>query len=245
MPFRFSLRPRFRVASAAILTGVLILASTGLVAGGNFGAGKTDPLTNCLNRGHVDTVPPIYEEWDSECTTHDKDWYVYIGTSVPDIWRNSLVDSIVEDFVPVSDFNAFLTTSCCSPMPDTWVLKTTVPNGDPYGMYTTCDIPGIVVEDGGNGLYRYCKPQLIILDPQHAWTQARDGVVKREWLACHELAHTTGLQHRNNLYTSIETCLSYNSAYYNVLGTQEIEHLNDCYPRPTPFQNTLTAACDN
>jgi len=41
--------------------------------------------------------------------------------------------------------------------------------------------------------------------------------------------------------------MSYNAAHYDVLGAQEIEHLNDCYPRPTPpaSLNVLTPACEN
>lgn len=94
--------------------------------------------------------------------------------------------------------------------------------------YTTCEanaatgLPGV-------RYHMWCRPQRIYYQ---AYPEANDcwnyGPCRR-WLACHELGHTLGLQHSANS----ATCM-YTVGYPDTLNAHDKEHLEDCYPHPTP-----------
>lgn len=115
-----------------------------------------------------------------------------------------------------------------------------IPQRFAYAIYTTC---AGNAETGGAGFYKWCKRQLIKFDPTDPSTAPNrsEYVLNRKaFFACHELGHTTGLQHpqpiRNN---PRPTCMDYDGDTNPDI--HDMEHLMDCYP--IPAQSTLTDAC--
>jgi hypothetical protein len=219
----------------AVLAGaILSILWSGIVTADNWGAGNTNENWRCINRGS--TSP---KEWNSECTTEDKNWYVYVTTTVDAWFRDALEDSIYEDYVPVSDFNAYWQVGY-NGNTDVFVQTATISNQDPYGFYTTCGT--YAQEGGGTGFYRYCDNQEILFDYNHGFTTTIHNNGWKDWAACHELGHTTGLSHLKSDNPARVTCMDYGHDTDD-LHPHDVEHLNDCYPRPTSNPGPLTTPC--
>jgi predicted Zn-dependent protease len=67
--------------------------------------------------------------------------------------------------------------------------------------------------------------------------------------ACHEIGHTTGLQHPDSL-DNPDTCMGYANSDPDYLRQHDMDHLTNCYPHPTPPlptfpAETRTSACAN
>ncbi|MDQ3673928.1 MAG: hypothetical protein M3365_06100, partial [Gemmatimonadota bacterium] len=128
---------------------------------------------------------------------------------------------------PVSDFSAINQTSL-NDSTDTRVRKATIEGGFQYSIYTTCANNATI--GGGDGYYQWCKRQLVLFDPghAHAWKVLRyedpatPGMKGRNFFACHELGHTTGLQHPGTLYGGRNTCMDYDGHWY--LDAHERQH---------------------
>lgn len=227
--------PRRPLASAAALAALALAASGMGASAHNWGAGTTKESYRCLAVG--DTSPA---EWRSECTTDDEYWYVYVSstTGVPSAFRTAIYDSIGQDYFPVNQFFAYGQTTVNSNT-DVYVIGAQIPHSDPYGIYTTCE--NHQNQGGGTGYYRWCEHQEILVDPNHPWTQQIQSW-EWPWLACHELGHTTGLQHPANLYGPRVTCMDYDEDT-DSLDAHDKQHLTDCYPRPSPPPYDLTTAC--
>ena len=70
----------------------------------------------------------------------------------------------------------------------------------PRAIYTVCANTNSTVFSGGNGLYEYCKRQLIKYDPTRS--DAGEVIPDPSFYSCHELGHTTGLQHPSPLHNN-------------------------------------------
>lgn len=143
--------------------------------------------------------------------------------------------------MPITDFFAY-TTSSLTDSADAYVINLLVPDAWPYGIYTTCE--DHTDQGGGSGEYRWCDEHMLVIDEGHPWVVSENianSPAKQRYLACHELGHTTGLQHPANLHGSRVTCMDYDG--HDTLHEHDEDHLNDCYPRPTPAPATRTPVC--
>jgi hypothetical protein len=218
-----------------VLVFALTVAAPGLVAAAsttNWGAGVTNEKWRCLNSGEKN-------EEQSECTSDDDHWYVYIDSNIPTALRPALEASITYDYGTghVPQFTATLQATLDSNT-DARVRIANIRNSFDYSIYTTCAAG--TTEGGGSGYYRYCKRQIIKYDPDHH--HAPSVRAKPDFFACHELGHTTGLQHALPKHNNPRpTCMSYDG---NVnLDVIDEQQLTDCYPRPSPAPSDLTTAC--
>src|SRR5687768_7903161 len=77
-------------------------------------------------------------------------------------------------------------------------------------------------------------------DPPDKPNRSDKVINSKAFFACHELGHTTGLQHALPLENNpLVTCMSYDG--YANLHAHDKEHLRDCYPRLS--QSSLSATC--
>ena len=203
-----------------------------------WGAGTTNTNWACLESG--DMTPP--EEWYSECAAKDQFWYVYIDSNISLTLRTAMENSVANDYNPIVDFSGTVQSSL-NDSTDTRVKVDQIPESFPYAIYTTC--AANAETGGGTGYYRWCKRQLIKFDPTDPVTDPTrsEYVLNRAAsFACHELGHTTGLQHpKPKVNNPRITCMDYDGDT-NLDGT-DIDHLMDCYPIPNPAPPSLTDAC--
>lgn len=203
----------------------LTLGYAGVVSASNWGAGVTDQDYRCLKVGDANPA-----EYLSECTADDQYFYVYVDGDVPTWFRDAVATSVATDYDPLPGFTATLQSSLNSNT-DTRVRKKDI-REDWSPIYTTCS--GTADFGGGSGYYRWCKRQIIFLEPSRLNQNWKD------WYACHELGHTVGLQHPG-LHSSRITCMDYDHDVN--LDAHDQQHLVDCYPRPIPAPSTLTPSC--
>jgi hypothetical protein len=213
------------VALVALTLGYLAMTAYAT----NWGAGATDPSYSCLKVG--DRNP---DEYWSECTAEDEDLYVYVDGDVPAWFRDAVATSIVEDYNPLPGFAATL-QSALNDNTDTRVRKKDIPPAPWPAIYTTCS--GTADFGGGSGEYRWCRRQIMFLEP------GRLNQNRKHMYACHELGHSAGLAHPQPLQNNPrDTCMDYDWDTDD-LDAHDEQHLVDCYPRPNPAPYTLTPKC--
>jgi hypothetical protein len=206
----------------ALIGAVAVLLATPLAVTGNWGA---DPATSywCSST-----------DVRSECSADDSDHFVWFQGDVPTSVRTALLDSMSEDYILYNytyHFYEFFTGEVeVKENSDVAVKWDNYSNSLPFA-YTICqDDPTF----GASGWNRWCKRQNI-------WLDASDSCFSsdacRNWVACHELGHTTGLQHTGRV-----SCMNVS----DITGPTDLqghdrEHLADCYPHSAGYY--LTSAC--
>lgn len=218
-----------RAVTAIVATGALLLSSLLPAVGHNWGAGSWHgPAYACL-----DNNP------QGECTADNNFHLFAIDSTVGPGWTDAFEESVQEDY-NFSDFETQIWAGSSIYDTDAYV-KTADVRAAGYWIYETCG--GSSVHGGGTGYYEYCDPHKILYDP------TRDNECDpacKAYLACHELGHTTGLAHPGTYPNSSAdrvTCMDYDG--HTILGDHDREHLQDCYPRPSPPPYNLTTACDD
>jgi hypothetical protein len=219
------------ITTAAAL--VLLFAILLPALGHNWGAGSWGGASvRCLE-----------EDPDSECTPDDWFHFVYQYSSVPAEFRQAVSATVSNDYNPISGFQAVVESSIDS-FTDAIVVKRDT-RGLGTWIYTTCEYHADY--GGGTGYYEWCKPQVLAIDPQKPRTQdCIDDADCMAWVACHEVGHTTGLQHAgpfsSDPHSARDTCMDYD--HYSLdPDAHDIEHLVDCFPQPYGAPATLTPAC--
>jgi hypothetical protein len=179
--------------------------------------------------------------YKSECNTENDFYRVYIDSDVPSAFRTQLVATVEDDYDPIIEFVAIVQDSLTTST-DARVRVASIPSGTSWA-YTTCQ--NNATYGGGSGYYRWCRKQLFRFDPTRGGMQnclASTNCLR--WLACHEIGHTTGLQHPGNypnVNSSRVTCMDYEDDVDPDL--HDVDHLKDCYPIPSPPQPALTSSC--
>lgn len=213
---------------------LLMLFSASAVTADNWGAGTTDPSYRCLKAGDP-------EEWNSECVTEDSNWYVYIDSDIPSTLATAFENSVNNDYNQWFFFAKV--QSNLNSNTDTRVKTADIPGSFPYAIYTTC--ASNAEFGGGSGYYKWCKKQVIKFDPTdppNNLGRAQDVLNEKAFFACHELGHTTGLQHPSPLHNNPRvTCMDYDGS--TVLDDHDYQHLLDCFPIPNPAPYYLTTLC--
>jgi len=218
---------------------LLALACIGNAVAGNWGAGKWNEDGRCTT-----------DQW-SECTADDNQHYVFVDADVPSQLETQISLSITYDYNTVADFTAIQNSVLLSYTDVRVKTVTSLPPGFDYWLFTTC--ASDATYGGGTGFYRWCRKQVIKVDVNGpAATRTLNNTADLKWLACHELGHTTGLQHPGpydpahpfDVNSNRQTCLTYNHSYA-VLDAIDKEELIECYPRPNPVTFPLSAPCDS
>jgi hypothetical protein len=189
-------------------------------AGHNWGAAdsSTDDIL-CTDQNH----PQAHK---SECSANGLYHQVYIFDEVPSNLETALVNSLEEDYEPVPGLTAVRVSDPLASGVDVKIYYRTVNSNWPRA-WTTCDH----FADYGLVNVRYhmwCQPHRIYYQAYPEANDCWNNAACRRWLACHELGHTLGLQHASRT----TTCM-YTVGNPDVLDSHDIEHLTDCYPKPT------------
>jgi hypothetical protein len=227
------------VITAAIAAAVVSFFAFLPVFAHNWGSGVwAAPSVGCLD-----------EDYRSECTADNNIHTVYIYTYVVDPFESWIEESVEHDFVfGDGEFSASRVSSVTNDT-DAIVVGATIPESIPNWLYTTCQLWS--QHGGGTGQYEWCEPQVLRIDPNRANNESNcltnENCMRR--LACHEIGHTTGLQHPGKSPDATspdrETCMEYKDGQSNPhdLDNHDREHLTDCYLRPQSNPPTLTPSC--
>jgi len=227
-----------RALIAGIAAAIISFSAFAAVLAKSWGAGVWNTSgVGCLNNN-----------FNSECTADNEAHTVYIFSNVDDTFTSWIEDSLEEDFLlPNAQFSASRVSTLTSTT-DAYVIDAEIPGSIPTWIYTTCGSNS--THGGGNGEYEWCEPHAFRHDSGRSDSSScmsNQNCMRR--LACHELGHTTGLQHPGASPDATspdrETCMEYQDGSSNPhsLDAHDEEHLIDCYPRPSPYPAVRTLTC--
>lgn len=188
-----------------------LLLATAPVAADNWGAngyagGGPDP-------GEVacDVTP------ESECIANDQYHYVYFY-AVDSNQYNDTINRMDNVYNPISGIAVWEDLAVHS-YTDVIVMDGYFGTSE-YAGWTECSD---VAAHGSSGRYEWCQPQFIFYNlsrTAYFSTQSR-----RRMIACHELGHTLGLQHRQ----VSDSCMHKDANTVVSIPDHEITHLEDLY----------------
>lgn len=176
-----------------------------------------------------------------ECSAENSSHGVYITLTFDPDFADAVRDSMAQDYNLTGQFNMY--NSSGINISDVYWVHATFDSSIPqkFWLYETCRSSS--THGGGNGYYGWCRPHAIRVDKSRpGWQDVT--LAKMDYLACHELGHSVGLQHPGtypNENAPRVTCMDYQQD--KNLGNHDREHLIDCFPIPTPWQSSRTPRC--
>lgn len=197
------------VAVTAVVSALMLAAAP--VAADNWGA-------NGYASGGNGPPPSCDNLQTSECIANDGLHYVYFF-SVETNQYNDTKNRMYNVYDPIVGVVMYEASSQQS-WTDVIVMD---------GYYGTSEYAGWTqctdgAAHGGSGRWEWCQPQLIMYNlsqTDYFSTQSR-----RRMIACHEMGHTLGLQHRQTLPA---TCMHKNADTSTTIPQEEIGHLEYLY----------------
>jgi hypothetical protein len=218
------MRPRLIVALHA--AAILAVALTSHTLAHNWGAGDHDPADEDL----LCTLRSEPQYWLGECSANGDYHRVYILSGIHANLANAISNSIDDDYNSISGFTAIEVTQVTSST-DAIVFYGNYNENLPIA-YTYCPTDASIGLDGRR-YHMWCQPHYVIYqnNTNKAINCWNDGPCRRHY-ACHELGHTTGLQHTVSL-SNPDSCMSYASSHPGGLRVHDKGHLTNCYPHPS------------
>jgi hypothetical protein len=182
---------------------------------------------------------------EGECSANANGHTVYINSGVPSILHDAIVDTAQDVYTPITDFSMVIVTQVTGST-DAIVFYGNYDPTRPIS-YTYCPNSATTMYD--NVRYQmYCLPQFVVYqnntdDATECWSDDECAA----HYACHEIGHTTGLQHPSSI-NNPDTCMGYANSDPPDLRPHDAGHLTNCYPRPTGSfatfpAETRTASC--
>jgi len=179
------------------------------------------------------------------CTPEDEVNRFYFDGAVPTVLRIALTNAISGDYDVIDGTNSGVEGIVVTSLTSTTEVRVRYVDllpgtGAPWA-FQTCAAGA--VHGHGNGVgddeYAFCGLQYIVFKPQATKLQeclADAGCLA--WIGCHEVGHTYGISHAA---ASRETCTNYEE--FPFLDDHDEQHLEDCFPKPTPVPDDLTSSC--